>query len=111
MNRPNAAKTSAPTQATSPETTHTQPGIRAPPRAPTAKTIATDSAPSTIAVSTLMSTYAVGFSGVSRSWRDQPTARSMATDAPPAVVAIIAPYTARLIITYAVTLPRPALSA
>ena len=41
MNRPNAAKTSAPTQATSAATTtHTWPSSRAPLSAPTAKTIA-----------------------------------------------------------------------
>src|SRR3954470_12185038 len=109
MNSPNAANTIAQAQATSPLTTHDQVGIcTAPLSAPTAKTIATETAPMTIAVSTLVTMYATGLSGVSRSCRDQPSARSTATDAPAAVLAIIEPYTAKLIIRYAETLPRPA---
>ena len=46
MNRPKAAKTTAPIQATSPLTTHDQRGIcTAPLNAPTAKTMATETAP------------------------------------------------------------------
>ena len=52
------------------------------------------------AVSILIAMYAAGRSGVSRSWRLQPRARSTATIEPPLVHAIIAPYTARLIISY-----------
>src|SRR4051812_20391421 len=99
MNSPKAANTSEPAQAISPLATQTDAGISAPPTAPATNTHATEIAPMTIAVSSLVATYATGTSGVSRSWRDQPTARSTATDAPALVVAIIAPYTARLIMT------------
>jgi hypothetical protein len=53
--------------------------------------MATETAPMTIAVSTLVAMYASGLSGVSRSWRDHPRARSTATEAPAAVLAIIEP--------------------
>src|SRR3954451_19850051 len=99
MNRPNAANTSDPAQAISAEATHADAGISAPPIAPAMNTQATEIAPMTMAVSSFTATYAAGTSGVSRSWRDQPTARSTATEAPALVVAIMAPYTARLIIT------------
>src|SRR5689334_17710815 len=99
MNRPNAANTSEPSQAISAATIQAVAGMSAPPNAPATNTQATEIAPMTMAVSSLMPTYATGVSGVSRSWRDQPTARSTATEAPALVVAIIAPYTARLIIT------------
>ena len=53
---------------------------------------------------------ASGDSGVSRSCRLQPSARSMETMAPPLVVASIAPYSAMLIMMNADTLPWPAFS-
>ena len=57
-----------------------------------------------------MAMYAAGDSGVSRSCRLQPAARSMETIAPPLVVARTAPYSAKLIMMKADTLPRPACS-
>ncbi len=49
------------------------------------------SAPRASAAMTFASRYAVGRSGVRRSWRLQPLARSIDTEAPALVVAMIAP--------------------
>ena len=61
-------------------------------------------------MSILITMYATGESGVSRSWRLQPAARSIETMAPPLVVARTAPYRAMLIMMKADTLPCPARS-
>src|SRR5690349_18083407 len=50
MNRPNAANTSAHTQANNPHATHADAGNRAPDTDPTANATTTDAAPSTIAI-------------------------------------------------------------
>ena len=106
MNRPKAAKTSEPIQTQAALTIHRYIGIDGlPVRPPTAKTTTTDARPRTIAVSILITMYATGESGVSRSWRLQPAARSIETIAPPLVVARTAPYSAMLIMMNADTLP------
>src|SRR6266496_3169929 len=96
MNRPNAAKASAQTQASSAHSIQAGPGSFAPENEPTANATATDTAPITMATTSLTAMYATGLSGVSRNCRLQPAARSSDTIAPPLVVASIAPYTAML---------------